>query len=562
MDGLEAPPAEPGSVLTGDATAAPRPEPLGGRPEMSEPPATAGDEDAGDGPGFSPRMYRLLVVGAVAVVVVGIVFRFVARSDMWLDEALTLNISRLPLGQIHGALRRDGAPPLYYYLLHFWSAAFGTSDVAVRALSGVLSCATLPFIWLAGRRLGGKAVAIAALVLVATSPFAVRYATENRMYALVGFLTAAGVVALQQVFRRRTVANVVAVAVLTGLVLYTHYWALYLVGVTALWLAFQAWRGPEERRPGARVALIAVLVGCLSFVPWVPTFLYQAHHTGTPWAKPADFAAMVNAVTSFAGGATNQGRALALLYFALVGLGLFGAARGSFHVDLDLRTRPRGRALALVLTGTLAAAVIGGYASRSAFQARYASVVFVPLVLLVALGLSCFADRRIRVGVLTATVAFGLASGLPSAWTSRTQAGQVATTLAQLGRPGDVVAFCPDQIGPAVNRLVPPGRYREITFPRGTSPEFVNWVDYAAASARGNPTTFAARLERMSAPSHQIWLVWAPGYQTFGTKCEELEAALLGDRSLGAHEMFPYAQVNDSWITYESMELVRFVHVG
>ena len=121
-------------------------------------------------------------------------------------------------------------------------------------------------------------------------------------------------------------------------------------------------------------------------MPWLPTFLYQAHHTGTPWAKPADFAAMVNAVTSFAGGATNQGRALALVYFALVGLGLFGVARGSFHVDLDLRTRPRGRGLALVLTGTLAAAVVGGYASRSAFQARYASVVFVPLVLLVALG--------------------------------------------------------------------------------------------------------------------------------------------------------------------------------
>ena len=252
MDGLEAPPAEPGSVLTGDPTPAHQTGPPVGRPEVSEPPATAGDEDAGDGPAFSPRMARLLVVGAVAVVVLGIALRFVARSDMWLDEALTLNIARLPLGQIHGALRRDGAPPLYYYLLHFWSGAFGTSDVAVRALSGVLSCATLPFIWLAGRRLGGKQVAVASLVLVATSPFAIRYATENRMYALVGFLTAAGVVALQQVFHRRTVANVVAVALLTGLLLYSHYWALYLVGVTALWLAFQAWRGPEARRPGAR----------------------------------------------------------------------------------------------------------------------------------------------------------------------------------------------------------------------------------------------------------------------------------------------------------------------
>jgi len=557
MDGLQAPPAEPDTAPTTEATTASR---LAPRVLTSDVPELS--DTRLDGMGQYPLLHRLMVVGAVAVVVFGIVIRFVASSDMWLDEALTLNIARLPLGQIHGALRRDGAPPLYYYLLHFWIEAFGTSDEGVRSLSGVLSCATLPFIWVAARRLGGKTVAAGALVLVATSPFAVRYATENRMYALVGLLTAAGVVALQQVLRRRTVANVVALGLITGLLLYTHYWALYLVGVTALWLAWQAWRGPEGRRGGALVALGAVLVGCLTFVPWLPTFLYQAHHTGTPWAKPANFAAMVNAVTSFAGGATSQGRALALLYFALVGLGLFGMARGSFHVDLDLRTRPRGRPLALVLTGTLAAAVIGGYASRSAFQARYAWVVFVPLVLLVALGVATFADRRIRAGVLAATVAFGLASGLPSTWTSRTQAGEVATTLAQLGRPGDIVAFCPDQIGPSVNRLVPPGRYREITFPRGTGPQFVNWVDYATASNRGHPAAFATMLERLSAPAHQIWLVWAPGYQTFSTKCEQIEADLLGDRSLGAHAMFPYNQVTDSWITYENMELVRFVHVG
>ena len=561
MEGLQAPPAEPGTALKGDATTTERPAAVAS-PEVPTPDTPSGHGMPGDGTWPYPRLYRLMVVGAVVVIVFGLVLRFIATSDMWLDEALTLNISKLPLGQIHGALRRDGAPPLYYYLLHFWIEAFGTSDEGVRSLSGVLSCATLPFIWLAARRLGGRMVAAAALVLVATSPFAVRYATENRMYALVGLLTAAGVVALQQVLRRRTVANVMAVGLVTGLLLYTHYWALYLVGVTALWLAWQAWRGPQGRRRGALVALGAVLVGCLTFLPWLPTFLYQSRHTGTPWAKPANFAAMVNAVTSFAGGATNQGRALALLYFALVGLGLFGVARGSFHVDLDLRTRPRGRPLALVLTGTLAAAVVGGYISRSAFQARYAWVVFVPLVLLVALGVATFADRRIRAGVLTAAVAFGLASGLPSAWTSRTQAGQVATTLAQLGRPGDIVAFCPDQIGPSVNRLLPPGRYRELTFPRGTSPEFVNWVDYAAASRRGHPAAFASRLEHMSAPARQIWLVWAPGYQTFGTKCEQLEADLLGDRSLGAHEMFPYNQVADSWITYENMELVRFVHVG
>jgi len=347
-----------------------------------------------------------------------------------------------------------------------------------------------------------------------------------------------------------------------GLLLYSHYWALYLVGVTLVWLLFQARRGPEGRRRGARVGALATALGCATFVPWLPTFLFQAHHTGTPWAKPADFAAMVNAVTSFAGGATNQGRALALVYFALAGLGLFGVARGAVLVELDLRTRPRARVFAVVVAGTLAAAVVGGFASGSAFQARYAWVVFVPLVLLVALGLGTFADRRIRAGVLAATVAFGLAGGIPTVWTSRTQAGQVASALAAQGRPGDVVAFCPDQLGPSVTRLLPPGRYRQITFPRGIGPAFVDWVDYASASAAGDPAAFAAELERLSAPDHQIWLVWAPGYQTFGTKCENIETDLLADSALRARQVFAPGKIADAWTGYENMDLVRYVPVG
>jgi uncharacterized membrane protein len=513
-------------------------------------------------PWVAPRWFtRLLVIGAVAAVAIGLVLRFWTRSDMWLDEALTFNISRLPLSQIQGALRRDGAPPLYYYLLHFWMEAFGTSDIAVRALSGVLSCATLPFVWMAGRRIGGRTVGIGVVVLVATSPFAVRYATENRMYALIGFLTAAGLVALQRALDKPAPGNLIAVAVTSSALLYSHYWALYLVGVTALWLAWQAWRGLESRRRGARAALIAVAVAGVSFLPWLPTFEYQTRHTGTPWAVPADFAALVNAVTSFAGGATNQGRALALLYFALAGLGLFGVAGGIRHVVLDLRTRPDGRGLAIITVGTLAAAVIGGYASRSAFQARYASVIFVFLTLLVAMGFATFADRRIRAGVMAATVAFGVAGSLPNIWTSRTQAGEVAAALARFGQPGDTVAYCPDQLGPSVSHLLPTGRYQQITFPRETGPLFVNWVDYADATKAGNPVQFASRLETMSAHSHSLWLVWAPGYETYHTKCEQIENDLLTDPAYQARTIFPFTQVLNSAVIYEDMELVQFVHV-
>jgi mannosyltransferase len=497
----------------------------------------------------------LLTIGVAVTLVASLVMRFWTKSDLWLDEALTVNIARLPLREIPGFLRRDGAPPLYYVLLHFWMGWFGTSDEAVRALSGVIGVITMPFAYLAGKRLGGRPAGWAALLLVATSPFAIRYDTETRMYSLIVLLTVLGFLALDRSVRNPRAGNLIAVAAVTGLLLYTHYWSLYLIGTMLLWLAWVAWRGREAWRRGARASLAAGVVGCLTFLPWAPIFLFQSQHTGTPWATPANFAAMVSAVASFAGGSSNQGRALALIFFALAGLGLFGMATDRRHIELDIRTRPLGRPVAIAVGGTLAAAVAGGFLTKSAFDARYASVVFIPLILLVVIGLSTFVDRRVRTVILALAVIAGLAGSIPDITTNRTQAGQVARAIAAHGKAGDVVAYCPDQLGPAVNRLLPAGRYRQTTFPRDTGPVFVNWVDYAGAVHSASPVAFAQRLESLAAPSGgQIFLVWAGGYQSFGLKCEQIVQTLQEDPDYHAQSL---VVGNDNQF-YQPMWMVRF----
>jgi mannosyltransferase len=471
----------------------------------------------------------MLAIGAAAVAVVAasLVLRFWTRSDLWLDEALTVNIASQPLHQIPSLLRRDGAPPLYYFMLHVWMGWFGHSDVATRSLSGVVGVVTIPLAWLAGRRLGGPTAGWAAMLLVATSPFAMRYDTEARMYSLVVLLTVLGYLALDRSVRRPRAGNLIGVAAVTGLLLYTHYWSIYLIGTIMAWLLWQIRWGRPEWRAGARASLLAAAAGCLTFLPWVPTFLYQSHHTGTPWATPANFAAMVNAVASFAGGGTSQGRALALIFFALAGLGLFGVATDRSHIDLDIRTRPLGRPVAVAVVGTLGVAIVGGFITNSAFDARYASVVFIPLILLVSIGLTTFRDRRVRSAILAVAVIAGMASSIPNVTTNRTQSGEVAAAIALHGKPGDVIGYCPDQLGPSVDRLLPKGRYQQTTFPRDTGPTFVNWVDYAVASRAGSPTAFAAHLESLAAPAgRQIFMVWAGQYQTLGLKCEGIVQTL------------------------------------
>jgi mannosyltransferase len=522
-------------------------------------------EPRAPGTELSGRWMTVVAVGFGLVVLAGLVLRFWTRSALWLDEALTVNIARLPVHDIPAALKRDGAPPLYYLLLHFWIRAFGTSDVAVRSLSGVLSIATLPVAFVAARRYAGRHAAWIVTALLVSSPFAIYYATESRMYALVMFLTACGVVALDRALTRPRPGNLVAVAVVTAALLYSQYWSLYLVASLVVWLALLIWRGRLAWRANARWVMGALVVGIVAFVPWLPTFVYQSRHTGTPWAAPSNFSAIINAVTGFAdnqatlsSAGSNQGRLLALFYFLLVFLALFGVARDRLHIELDLRTRKHGRGMAFVVFVTLAVAITGGIVTSSAFSPRYASVIYVPLLLLVGLGTLTLLDARIRTVVVTVAVVAGLALGVENIWTQRTQATPVAAVLAAHARPGDVVAFCPDQLGPAVDRLVAPGRYRLITFPRGTSPEFVNWVDYKQVARHSHPVDFAHQLQALAGPTHQIWLVWASGYQGFGTRCEALATALLTSPGYGGH----------TWINqkpasyYEPMSLTQFAPTG
>jgi hypothetical protein len=488
-------------------------------------------------PALSGRTRVVVGVGTVLVVAAGILLRFWTRSGLWLDEALTVDIARLPLHEIPHALKDDGAPPLYYYLLHFWIVLFGQSNDAVRSLSGVFSVITLPVGWLCGRRLGGRVVAWTMLVLLASAPFAVYYATEARMYSLVILLTGCGYLALGRAVATPRPGHLIAVAVVVAALLYTQYWSLYLVGMVAVWLVASIVRsrrhGHPEEAPWA--ALVALVVGCLLFVPWVPTFVFQSQHTGTPWAAPPNFSAVINALTGFTDNqgstlrtATNQGRLLAVIYFCMLALAVFGQGRSGRIIELDLHTRPRARGLGFVVLGTLFAAIAGGIITSSAFSSRYAAVVFLPFLLLVSLGTTTLLNPRVRVVVVALAVAAGLVSSAQNVTTQRTQAGQVAAAINAQAKPGDIIAFCPDQLGPAVYRqLDDPSQYDMITFPRRTGPQIVDWVDYASTVEAADPNAFADAVFQRAGTTHHIWLVWYPMYQTYQTKCETIASDLL-----------------------------------
>jgi len=469
---------------------------------------------------------RAISVLTVASVAVGLALRAWTSSPMWLDEALTANIAALGLDDLRSALQRDGAPPLYYALLSAWSSVVGESDVALRSLSAVFSAAALVVVYRIGRRRGGPTVATAALVLMATSPFAIRYATEARMYSLVALIVALGWLALVNLLDAPAWRWSVATGACSGLLLLTHYWGFYLLTVVAVALAVLGWRRPHRRRP-ALIALASIAVGsAVLFGPWLPTFIFQIRHTGTPWgAPPGPVEVTFTTLVDFGGGPFPEGQALAAILCGLALLGLFGAAVDARRIELDLRTRPGVRADFLIAAAALLLGVAVGFATQSAWASRYTSIAFPLVILVAAYGIRSFGDRRVAAGVLAVAALLGTIGGVRNVVTERTQARETAAEVAAAGgSAGDVVVYCPDQIAPDVHRALPDG-LEHYTFPDLADPRLIDWVDYKDRMLAADPTAFAEAVLRRAA-GKDIFYVWMPGYLTHDKQCELVNNAL------------------------------------
>jgi len=445
-----------------------------------------------------------ILIGALVVV------RLHSGSALWLDEALSVNIARLPLPRLFTALRHDGSPPFYYLLLHGWIAAFGAGDDAVRALSTLFSVLALPVAYAIGRCLGDRRAGLYVALVLAACPFAIRYATETRMYALVMVLTLVALLAVLRALHEPSVPRLAAVAACAGLLALTHYWTLFLLAAGEVALLVFAWRS-RWRRPSVRL-LTAVPSGGLLFLPWLPSFLFQARHTGTPWAPAPTWHDAVGTLRQWAGPGT-AGLALALLLAALA-----------------LWALPLPSARRLLLLG-LGALVLGLFVSRAqgaGYALRYSSPVAAAVLLVPALGAARLGGRR-GGAALAAVALLGLGVAVFSPLLGpRTQARATAALLRAHLRPGDLVVYCPDQLGPAVDRLLPPGT-DEVVYPTMGAPQRVDWVDYAARNAAGSPSAFAATASARA--TGVVWLVRADGYRTFGSQCADLDrdlAALRG----------------------------------
>jgi mannosyltransferase len=276
----------------------------------------------------------------------------------------------------------------------------------------------------------------------------------------------------------------------------------------------------SERATTLKV-MVAVAAGGVLFLPWVPSFLYQSGHTGTPWGEPFRPTAVLQLTMADMAGGNNfsEGSLGGYLILVFVLVGLFAVQTRRRRIVLDMATAPIVRRELAVSFLTIAIGCAVGYATSSTFQSRYAAV-FIPLVLLVAaVGITRVPEGAARLVAGGTFLAFGLIGVGWNNYFERTQSPEIAGFVADHAQPGDVVVYCPDQLGPDMSREMPDGLV-ELAYPTLDSPERVDWVDYAERNAAADPLALADEV-RQRAAGHDIFVVWKAEYLTFGQQCEQ-----------------------------------------
>ena len=142
----------------------------------------------GEGLGTKDQGLRTIALAAILLLAFALRLFRLGAASLWYDEAVSVFLARQDLATLTAHTAGDIHPPFYYYLLHFWLQAAGSSELAAGFLSLFFGLLLVAMSYALGRRLFSPTVGLLAALLVALSPFNLWYSQEVRMYTLGAFL--------------------------------------------------------------------------------------------------------------------------------------------------------------------------------------------------------------------------------------------------------------------------------------------------------------------------------------------------------------------------------------
>jgi hypothetical protein len=435
--------------------------------------ATSSGQAEATGPGpiaLRPRSrdHRawLLVAGFAAL---GLAIRLLVVRGIWVDEAISVDQARMPVGDMLDDLRdTDNHPPLHHLLLWVSLRLLGDGELAVRLPSILAGTLLVPALFLAGRELFDRRAGLAAAAFGAIAPLLVWYSQEARMYVLVMLLGTLAVWAQMRVLNDGRARWWFLYGAFTVGMVYSNYFTLVPIAIQQLAFGLAAWRRAHRGEPVRELMLgywltwMAILAATAPLAPFA--FAQFSHNADSGFSNApsagaagtegggAVYAVISNiawAVWGYHADATMLGIAALWPLLMLVSLFLLGKGRSPSALLV----------LALALGPVLALFVIG-LAKQELFEVRYFAAAAPMMLLLLARAVTAPDVRRAPAAVAMVAVVASLGIGLVDQQLSRGNPrdfdfrGALAE-VRERAKPGDTIVFAPGYLRDVVSYYAP-----------------------------------------------------------------------------------------------------------
>ncbi len=378
------------------------------------------------------RDTRIILWGIVAL---GALLRLRALNgkSFWLDEIASVVIARMPGNSFwHWLWTDEGNMSLYYVMLRPW-LEIHLGEATIRLLSVLPGVASIPMMYLLGRRLFGRGVGIVAALALALSTCSVVYSQEARGYSWLLLGSIVSTYLFARLIERPTYATASAYAVAAGVTFYFHYFGLLVPLAHAVSLLGM----PKNRLPWKQLWLVAgILTAFASPVLWM---IHSQPVRHLDWVSKPSLLELYH-LGVFLAAESGKGVGPALLAVELVLLAVFCRQMLAFRKE-PVRSElwPYG----LVASGLLTPIIFSLLVSvvRPVFFHRFLIICLPAWLLAVAVGACSLRKRPIRLWAVTGVCVLSLVS----AWLSYSRVREdwrgVANYLIDHARSHDVVVY-------------------------------------------------------------------------------------------------------------------------
>lgn len=326
---------------------------------------------------------------------------FLGHKSFWLDEIASVVIARMRGASFwHWLAREEGNMALYYVLLRSW-LHLGRGEATVRLLSAIPGIASIPLMYLLGRRLFDRPTAVLASLFLALSSCAVVYSQEARGYSLLVLATIAATYLLARLIETPTALLMCSYAVVAGATLYCHYFGVFVLFSHAVSLLFL----PRQRRPWKYLLPAVAIIAVMGLpVAWMIHLQDPGHLNWV--ARPSLLELYHLGIFLSAEGAKGFGTVLLLLDLVLVGL--FVAKMRSVSQTSDLAKWRYALVASIGVTPVLASLLLS--IKTPLFFHRFLIICLPAWILMTAVGVQQIPGHRRRTTAVAAVCVLSLVS--------------------------------------------------------------------------------------------------------------------------------------------------------